>query len=59
MGQNKGGEMGGGRGGGMESKNNEVAIQQGERAISEDNEKNKSYRQNKEMLERTVQECKN
>jgi len=43
----------------MESKNNEVAIQQGERDSSEDNEQNKGYRQSKEMLERNVQECKN
>lgn len=52
--------MGGVRGGGStEYKNNEAAIQHGERASSEDKEKNKGYRQSKEMLERNVQECKN
>jgi len=43
----------------MESKNDEVAIQQGERASSEDKEKNKGYRQSTEMLGRNVQECEN
>jgi hypothetical protein len=40
MGQNQAGEMGEGRGGGggMKSKNNEAAIQHGERASSEDKE---------------------
>ena len=60
MGQNHGGEVGGGRGGGSkESKNNEVAIQHGERASFKDKEKNKGYRRSKGMLERNVQECKN
>jgi len=48
------------RGVGMEFKNNEVAIQHGERASSEDKEKNKGYRQSKEILGRNVQqECEN